>query len=153
MATGLSVSSPAHAGYGWVAVAKSPSRESLDWAGGRNTTQYAVEAEALRNCAALENAGDCQVVASGPNCVAIAWDASEPLNLAYGALGGTPAAALNAAVAAAGPFANDPEVRCSYAPPYQNLRKSLPHRRCGWGPPISVTVLHGIESVACLDDQ
>ena len=88
VATGLSVSSPEHAGYGWVAVAKSPSRESLDWAGGRNTTQYAVEAEALRNCAALENAGDCQVVASGPNCVAIAWDASEPLNFAYGALGG-----------------------------------------------------------------
>jgi hypothetical protein len=69
---------------------------------------------ALQNCALLQNASDCIVLASGPNCVAVAWDVAEPLNNAYAAVGDTPAAAISAAVAAAGPFANDPSVRCSY---------------------------------------
>ena len=114
LASAVLSAAPAHADYGWVAVAKSPSRESLDWAGGTSRTQYAAEAEALQNCARLQRASDCAVLASGPNCVAVAWDASEPLNLAYGAVGNMPAAAINAAVAAAGPLANDPSVRCSY---------------------------------------
>jgi hypothetical protein len=100
---------------GWIAVAKSSSKESLDWAGGPGRAQYDTETEALQNCAQLQWASDCIVLASGPNCVAVAWDAAEPLNRAYGAVGDTHAAALNAAVAAAGAFSNDPEVRCSYA--------------------------------------
>jgi Domain of unknown function (DUF4189) len=115
VATGLLCAAPAHAEPGWVAVAKSPLRESLDWAGGLGHTRFSAEAEALRQCAVLQRASDCAVLASGPNCVAVAWDAAQPLNLAYGAVGDTPAAAINAAVATAGPFANDPSVRCSYA--------------------------------------
>ncbi len=102
----------ARADYGWVAVAKSPARESLDW--NINTSREAAETAALRQCAVLQNARDCALLASGPNCVAVAWDAAQPLNRAYAAAADTPAAALNAAVAAAGPFANDPDVRCSY---------------------------------------
>lgn len=102
----------AQAEYGWVAVAGSPSRESLDW--DTNVNQEAAEYMALRRCAVLQRAGNCVIVASGPNCVAVAWDADEPLNHPYGAAADTPADALTAAVAAAGPFANDPSVRCSY---------------------------------------
>jgi hypothetical protein len=105
---------PAQADVGWVAVAKSPSRESLDWAAGPGRTQVDTEAQALQNCTRLQRANDCSVLASGPNCVAVAWDGAEPLNHAYGAVGDTPAEAINAAVAAAGPLANGPEVRCSY---------------------------------------
>ncbi len=105
---------PAAAEGGWVAVAKSPSRESLDWAGGPNRSQADAEVSALQQCARLQHASDCYLVASGPKCAAVAWDVGEPLNRAYGAVGMTPAAALSAAEAAAGPFANGPEVRCSY---------------------------------------
>jgi hypothetical protein len=110
--SGLLTAAPAHADSGWVAVAKSPWRESLDWAGGADP--YGAQMQALQNCAILQNASDCMVLASGPNCVAVAWDVAEPLNNAYAAVGDTPAAAISAAVAAAGPFANDPSVRCSY---------------------------------------
>lgn len=102
----------ARAEYGWVAVAGSPSREALDW--DTNVSQEAAEYMALRRCAVLQRADNCVIVASGPNCVAVAWDADEPLNHPYGAAADTPAAAITAAVAAAGPFANDPSVRCSY---------------------------------------
>ena len=115
LASGILFAAPARADNGWVAVAKSPFRESLDWAGGPNRTQYDTEAEALQHCAVLQRANDCSLLASSPNCVAVAWDAAQPLNRAYGAVGDTPSAALNAAVAAAGPYANDPQVRCSYA--------------------------------------
>ena len=47
----------------------------------------------------------CRVLASGPNCVAVAWDINQPLNRPYGAAADTPAAALNAAISAAGAFA------------------------------------------------
>lgn len=114
MGAAVYVAAPATADGGWVAVAKSPSRESLDWAGGPNRSQVDAEVSALRQCARLQHATDCYLVASGPNCVAVAWDVAEPLNRAYGAVGVTPAAALSAAEAAAGPFANEPEVRCSY---------------------------------------
>jgi hypothetical protein len=112
--SGFLTAAPAHADSGWIAVAKSPWRESLDWAGGAGRSPYDAEMQALQNCALLQNASDCMVLASGPNCVAVAWDVAEPLNNAYGAVGDTPAAAISAAVATAGPFANDPSVRCSY---------------------------------------
>ncbi|TBH27853.1 MULTISPECIES: DUF4189 domain-containing protein [Mycolicibacterium] len=115
LSVGMAVTaSPAAADPGWIAVAKSPSHEALDWGGGPGSSQAQAEAEALQLCARLQPAGNCYVVASGPACVAVAWDISEPLNLAWGGVGPTPAAALHAAQAAAGPFANDPEVRCSY---------------------------------------
>ncbi len=114
MGAAVYVAGPATADGGWVAVAKSPSRESLDWAGGPNQSQVDAEVSALQQCARLQHATDCYLVASGPNCAAVAWDVAEPLNHAYGAVGVTPAAALSAAEAAAGPFANEPEVRCSY---------------------------------------
>lgn len=102
----------AQAEYGWVAVAGSPSRESLDW--DINVSQDSAEYLALRRCSVLQRADNCVIVASGPNCVAVAWDVDEPLNHPYGAAADTPADAITAAVAAAGPFANDPSVRCSY---------------------------------------
>lgn len=97
---------------GWTAVAYSPSRESLDW--NTNITQQAAEASALRQCAVLQNANNCRILASGPNCVAVAWDIGQPLNRPYGAAADTPAAALQSAISLAGPFANDPTVHCSY---------------------------------------
>lgn len=114
-ASGVVFANPASAEAGWVAVAKSPEKESLDWAAGPGRTQQDAEAQALQNCARLQRAADCTLLASGPNCVAVAWDGAEPLNNAYAAVGDTPASAINAAVAAAGPLANGPEVRCSFA--------------------------------------
>ncbi|UHJ57092.1 hypothetical protein LT337_09840 [Mycolicibacterium fortuitum] len=111
---GLVLAPPAAAATGWIAVAKSPSREALDWGGGPGRSRLDAEMDALQQCARLQQAMDCYVVASGPDCAAVAWDVAEPLNNAHGAIGITPAAALSAAEAAAGPFANDPEVRCSY---------------------------------------
>jgi hypothetical protein len=104
----------AHADGGWLAVANSPTREAADWAGGKSATQYVSESQARQKCAVRENANDCSVVASGPNCVAIAWYVSQPMNRINGGIGDTPATALAAAVAAAGPMANDPTVHCSY---------------------------------------
>lgn len=104
--------SSADSDFGWVAVANSPSREALDWQVSANPD--VTEAMALRRCAVLQHANDCEIVASGPNCVAIAWDVDEPLNHPHGAAADTPLDALNAAIAAAGPFANDTQVRCSY---------------------------------------
>lgn len=114
LATAVTVSAPASADVGWIAVAKSPSQEALDWGGGPGRTQVEAETAALLLCARMQQARDCYLVASGPNCVAVAWDVSEPLNIAFGGIGDIPAAALSAAEAAAGPFANAPEVRCSY---------------------------------------
>jgi hypothetical protein len=113
LAFAVLVAGTAHADPGWVAVAKSPSKESLDWVAGPGRTQQDAETQALQNCALIQR-DNCSLVASGPNCAAVAWDGAQPLNHAYGAIGDTPASALNAAVAAAGPFANGPEVRCSY---------------------------------------
>jgi hypothetical protein len=104
---------PAWADFGWAAAASSPSREEVDWAWSPATSSFAAEAQALQNCAVKQNASDCVVVASGPNCVAVAWDVSEPLNRAHGGVGVTRDAALSAAVAVAGPLANDLAARCS----------------------------------------
>jgi hypothetical protein len=106
------VAAPSSASTGWIAVAKSPAHEALDW--GKGNTRADAEVAALQLCAQMQPVGDCYLLASGPLCAAVAWDISEPLNIAFGAIGDTPALALNAAVASAGPFANGPEVRCSY---------------------------------------
>jgi len=47
-------------------------------------------------------------VASGPDCVAIAGDGDQPINHAHGASGGGRDVVIQAAMAAAGPYANDP---------------------------------------------
>lgn len=104
----------AHAQDGWVAVANSPSREQQDWAYGPD--QATAAARALAQCTVLQRAGDCRVLAVSAACVATAWDASEPLNLIYAASGFGPDDAVRGAVAAAGPYANDVQVRCTWWP-------------------------------------
>ena len=61
-AIAVGVATPASADSGWVAVAKSPSKESLDWGGGAGRTRYDAVAEALQQCARLQNASDCSVL-------------------------------------------------------------------------------------------
>ena len=107
---------PAHAAQGWAAIASSPSREAADYSWSSSATQAATEAQAVQKCVVGENVSDCRVVASGPDCAAIAWDVDEPLNHAHGGVGATPEDAVAAAMAAAGPYANDPSVRCSWFP-------------------------------------
>lgn len=104
--------STSSADNGWVAVAGSPSRESLDWAYGTN--QAAAESKALAQCAQLQQADNCVVLSSSANCVAVAWDADQPLNRPHAASSATPQAAMQGAVAAAGSYANDPHVRCTW---------------------------------------
>lgn len=108
----VTVPPAAHAELGWLAVASSPSRAALDWYTG--ASRQSTESGALQQCAALQNADDCRILASGPNCVAVVWDAHQPLNRPHAVAADTSAAALTAAVAAAGAFANDPTVRCTY---------------------------------------
>jgi hypothetical protein len=107
---------PARADFGWAAAASSPSREQTDWAWSPATSSFAAEAQALKNCTVKEQASDCVVIASDANCVAVAWDVGEPLNRAHGGVGVTRDAAVAAAVAAAGPHANDVAARCSWDP-------------------------------------
>lgn len=104
----------AHAGDGWVAVANSPHREQQDWAFGPDAATAA--ANAVAQCIVLQRAGDCRVLAVSSDCVATAWDVSEPLNRIYAGSGGGPDAAVRAAIAAAGPYANDVQVRCTWWP-------------------------------------
>ena len=104
----------AHADDGWVAVANSPHREQQDWAFGPDPATAA--ANALAQCTVLQRAGDCRVLAVSGACVATAWDVSEPLNRIYAGSGGGPDAAVRAAIAAAGPYANDVQVRCTWWP-------------------------------------
>ena len=99
---------------GWVAVANSPNHEQQDWAFGPD--QATAEANALAQCAVLQRADDCRVLAVSTDCVATAWDVSEPLNRIYAGSGGGPDAAIRGAVAAAGPYANDVQVRCTWWP-------------------------------------
>ena len=56
------------------------------------------------------------VLAVSTDCVATAWDMSEPLNQIYAGAGGGPEAAARGAIAAAGPYANDLQVRCTWWP-------------------------------------
>lgn len=99
---------------GWVAVANSPNHEQQDW--GYGPDQTTAELNALAQCAALERANDCRVLAVSTDCIATAWDVSEPLNRLYAGSGGGPEAAAQGAVAAAGPYANDLQVRCTWWP-------------------------------------
>lgn len=103
-----------HADGGWVAYASSPSHEQSDFAWGID--QSTAESRVLAQCALLQRASDCVILASGPDCVAIAWDDAQPINRAHGASGGGPEVVLQAAIAAAGPRANDTQVRCSWYP-------------------------------------
>lgn len=104
----------ARADDGWVAVANSPDHEQQDWAFGPDAATAA--ASALAQCAAYQRADDCRVLAVSTDCVATAWDVSEPLNRIYAGFGGGPDAAIAGAVAAAGPYANDVQVRCTWWP-------------------------------------
>ncbi|MDA0251926.1 MAG: DUF4189 domain-containing protein [Actinomycetota bacterium] len=115
-ATGAAVlmAPSSHADDGWVAVANSPNHEQQDWAYGPD--QASAEANALAQCAVLQRADDCRVLAVSTDCVATAWDVSEPLNRIYAGSGGGPDAAVRGAIAAAGPYANDVQVRCTWWP-------------------------------------
>jgi len=105
---------PAHADDGWVAVASSPSHEQVDFAYGPD--QATAESRVLALCAVRQRASDCLLLASGPDCVAVAWDADHPINHAHGVSGGGPEVVRQGAIAAAGRYANDPEVRCTWFP-------------------------------------
>ena len=113
-AAALWAAPPADADDGWVAVANSPNHEQQDWAYGPD--QFTAEANVLAQCAVLQRADDCRVLAVSTDCVATAWDVSEPINRIYAASGGGPEAAARGAIAAAGPYANDLQVRCTWWP-------------------------------------
>lgn len=115
-ATSLWCAVPAHAAPGWAVIASSPSREATDYAWSPATSSFAAEDQALDKCTLKQRADDCIVVASGPACAAVAWDVAEPLNQAHGGIGGSRQEALAAAAEAAGPYANDLSVRCSWDP-------------------------------------
>ena len=88
-----------HAAVGWIAVANSPGHEKLDWAGAPNKS--AADSVALSNCAANEHASDCRILASSPDCIAVAWDGTEPVNQAHAKSGGGRDVVVPAAIAAA----------------------------------------------------
>jgi hypothetical protein len=104
----------AHADGGWVAAASSPSHEQMDFAWGFD--QPAAESRVLAQCADLQRASDCILLASGPDCLAVAWDGDQPINHAHGMSGGGREVVVQAAIAAAGPHANDIRSRCSWDP-------------------------------------
>ena len=85
-AAALCSAAPAVADDGWVAVANSPNHEQQDWAYGPD--QFTAESNALAQCAVLQRAEDCRVLAVSTDCVATAWDVSEPLNQIYAGSGG-----------------------------------------------------------------
>lgn len=103
----------AHADEIWIAVANSPHREQLEWIRGRN--RLAVVAVVLEQCARLEQADDCRVLAVSTDCIATAWDVAEPLNHVYAVAGPSPEVVRQAAMAAAGPHANDVIVQCTWS--------------------------------------
>ena len=111
---GVFCAPPAYADGGWVAAANSPSHEQMEFAWGID--QGAAESRALAQCAQVERASDCQLLASGPDCLAVAWDVDEPINHAHGVSGGGREIVVQAAMAAAGPHANDINSRCSWDP-------------------------------------
>jgi hypothetical protein len=113
-AAGVLLAPFAHADDGWVAAASSPSHESSEKVWGLD--QADAESRALAQCAVLERARACVLLASGPDCVAIAWDGDQPINHVHGASGGGRDVVIQAAMAAAGPYANDQSARCSWDP-------------------------------------
>ena len=113
MCTAAGLSAPsAGADDGWVAVANSPRHEQQDF--GYGPDQATAEFNALTQCAQLERADDCRVLAVSTDCVGSAWDAAQPLNQLYAVAGGGPDVVRQAAIAAAGPYANDVQVRCTW---------------------------------------
>ena len=111
---GVFCAPPACADGGWVAAANSPSHEQMEFAWGID--QAGAESRALAQCAQVERASDCQLLASGPDCLAVAWDVDEPINHAHGVSGGGREVVVQAAMATAGPYANDIQSRCSWDP-------------------------------------
>ena len=105
----------AHADENWIAAANSPNREQLEWMRGRDRT--AVVLVVLEQCARLEQADDCRVLAVTTDCIATAWDVAEPLNHVYAVPGPSPEVVRQAAMAAAGPHANDVIVQCTWSGP------------------------------------
>ena len=103
----------AHADETWIAVANSPNREQLEWVRGRDRT--AVMLVVLEQCARLEQADDCRVLAVSTDCIATAWDVAEPLNHVYAVPGTSPEIVRQAAMTAAGPHANDVTVQCTWS--------------------------------------
>lgn len=101
----------AHADETWIAVANSPNREQLEWVRGRD--RMAVVAVVLEQCARLEQADDCRVLAVSTDCIGTAWDVAEPLNHVYAVPGPSPEIVRQASMAAAGPHANDVTVQCT----------------------------------------
>ena len=112
--TMILASAIASADDGWVAVANSPNHESKDW--GYGPDYGTAVADALAGCARNQRADDCRVLAYGTDCIGTAWDVSEPLNQLFAVSGGGPGVVRQAAMAAAGPYANDVEVRCTWWP-------------------------------------
>lgn len=80
---------------------------------GSRTEQGQRYSIALSNCAAMEHASDCRILASSPDCIAVAWDGAEPINQAHAKSGGGRDVVVPAAIAAAGPHANDVSSRCA----------------------------------------
>lgn len=127
IAAAVGAAPEASADDGWVAVANSPNHEQQDW--GYGPDQITAEANALAQCAVLERASDCRILAVSTDCVATAWDVAEPLNRIHAGSGGGPEAAIAGAVAAAGPYANDVQVRCTW----------WPREQPGPAPPVELT--------------
>lgn len=99
---------------GWIAAASSPNHEQLDW--GYGPDQMTAEYRAMSQCAVMQRANDCLMLASSPDCVAVVWDDDQPLNHAHGFSGGGREVVLQAGMAEVGPYANGPEVRCTWEP-------------------------------------
>jgi hypothetical protein len=100
LALGIGLAGPAvaDADY-WAAVAASPSTGESEFANGPNGKQ-ATESAALSGCAAEQgNPTDCAVVASSPQCVALATNPGNYIAYAGGS-GATRDAASSAAIAA-----------------------------------------------------
>lgn len=97
----------------WIAVANSPNREQLEWVRGRD--RAAVVLVVLEQCARLEQADDCRLLAVSTDCIATAWDVAEPLNHVWAVPGFSPEVVRQAVMAAAGPHANDVIVECTWS--------------------------------------
>jgi hypothetical protein len=102
----------AHATAKWVATANSPSHEQIEFAWGMD--QADAESRVMAQCAQNERADDYQLLASGPDCVGIAWDGDQPINHVHAVSGGGRDVVIQGATAAAGPHANGAEARCSW---------------------------------------
>jgi hypothetical protein len=102
----------AHATAKWVATANSPSHEQIEFAWGMDEAD--AESRVMAQCAQVERADDCQLRASGPDCVGIAWDGDQPINHVHAVSGGGRDVVIQGAIAAAGPHANSAEARCSW---------------------------------------